>query len=43
LVIDKSWIDPESIHMTPNIEDAPMLSLMSEAINSGMGLIFAGG
>jgi hypothetical protein len=43
LVLDKSAIEPSSIYTTANVEDAPMLQLTEAAVQSGMGLTFAGG
>lgn len=43
LIINETAIDPASIHTTPNIEDAPMLTLTAQALQSGMTLKFGGG
>jgi hypothetical protein len=43
LVLEKSLIDPVSIHMTPNVKDVLMLQLTEVALHSRMQLPFAGG
>jgi hypothetical protein len=43
LVLDRTAIEPDSIHRSPNVEDAPMLKLTDIALRSGMRLLFAGG
>ena len=43
MVLDKLAIEPLSIYKTANIEDAPMLQLTEAALQSRMGLMFAGG
>jgi hypothetical protein len=43
LILDRSAVDPDSIHRTPNVEDAPMLRLTDVALGNGIRLAFAGG
>ena len=42
LILDRSAIDPDSIHRTPNVEDMPMICLTDVALRSGIWLAFAG-
>jgi hypothetical protein len=43
LIIEEKYINPTSIHRTPNVEEAPMLTLTAEALEQGIKLQFGGG
>ena len=43
LIIDRSAVEPSSIHTQPNVEDAPMLRLTERAVRSGTSADLAGG
>jgi hypothetical protein len=43
LILDRSAIDPDSIHPTLTVEDALMIWLTDVALRSGIRLAFAGG
>lgn len=43
LIIEKAAIEPNTIYMTPNVEDAPMLKLTETSVRNGIKLNFGGG